>query len=260
VADGGSGVDPSSLQVLVDGSDVTSWGDFDGSRFRYAPGDLGAGVHTISVTVADRAGNVAGPLMWQFAVANPATVHLAVVSGPTQLVFGRSGTIVLDATAGGEPLARTRVLVSSRPAGSSSFGPARVLVSDAGGHVRWTVSPGRSATFRAELVDQPGVTVQRAIGVHRRVTVAADHAIVRRGLPVRLSGSVGPSAPGSRVTVQLLTSRGWTPVAFPRLGGRSGYSATVIPRLPGRYLLRVVAPATAVNLSGTSRTVAIVVR
>src|SRR5205823_1269683 len=81
-ADAGTGVDPSSLQVLVDGSDVTSWGDFDGSRFRYAPGDLGAGVHTISVTVADRAGNVAGPLMWQFAVANPATLRLNVAAAP----------------------------------------------------------------------------------------------------------------------------------------------------------------------------------
>ena len=83
---------------------------------------------------------------------------------------------------------------------------------------------------------------------------------MRRGLPVRLSGAVGPSAPGARVTVQLLTSRGWTPVATPRLGSRSGYSATVVPRLPGRYLLRAVAPATAVNLGGASRTVVVVVR
>jgi len=187
-------------------------------------------------------------------------VHLTVASGPTQLVFGRSGTIVLHATAGGQPLAGSRVLVSSMPAGSAAFGPARVLVSGADGQVRWTVSPARSATFRAELADQPGVSVQRTVGVHRRVTIAADHSTIRRGLPVRLSGSVGPSAPGARVTVQLLTSRGWTPVAFPRLGGRSGYSATVVPRLPGRYLLRVVAPATAVNLGGVSRTVVVVVR
>jgi hypothetical protein len=260
VADPGAGIDAPSLHVAVDGSDVTEWGTFDGSRFRYAPGNLGAGVHTIAVTVADRAGNVAGPVVWQFAVANPATVRLTVTSGPRQLVFGRSGTIVLNATAGGEPLAGTRVLLSSRPAGSATFGPARVLVSGADGHVRWTVSPARSATFRAQLADQPGVTVQRVVGVHRRVTIAADHGSVRRGLPVRLSGSVGPSAPGSRVSVQLLTSRGWTPVAFPRLGGRSGYSATVVPRLPGRYLLRVVAPATPVNLGGVSRTVVVVVR
>ena len=260
VADAGSGIDATTLRVAVDASDVTGWGTFDGSRFRYAPGNLGAGVHTIAVTVADRSGNLAGPVMWQFAVASPASVHLDVASGPTQLVFGRSGTIVLDATAGGQPLAGTRVLVSSRPAGNPAFGPARVLITGADGHVRWTVSPGRSATFRAELADQPSAAVQRTIGVHRRVTIAADHVAVRRGLPVRLSGSVGPSAPAARVTVQLLTSRGWTPVASPRLGSRSGYSATVIPRLPGRYLLRVVAPATAVNLGGTSRTVVVVVR
>ena len=42
----------------------------------YAPGNLGAGVHTIAVTVADNAGNVAGPVMWQFAVADPASLGL----------------------------------------------------------------------------------------------------------------------------------------------------------------------------------------
>jgi hypothetical protein len=260
VTDAGSGVDPATLVVTVDGSNVATWGAFDGSRFRYAPGNLGAGVHTVAVVVADRSGNVVGPLMWQFAVANPATLHLDVASGPSQLVFGASGTIVLHATGGGLPLAGTRVLVSARPAGSGSFGPSRVLVTGADGAIRWPVSPGRTTTFRAELADQSFVAVERTVGVHRRVTAAADHTAARRGLPVRLTGTVGPSAPGSRVTVQLLTARGWTAVASPALTGRSGYSATVVPRLPGRYLLRVVAPATAVNLGGVSRTVVVVVR
>jgi hypothetical protein len=69
VSDAGTGVATGTLRVDVDGSDVASWGTLTGSHFSYAPGNLGAGVHTISVTVADNAGNVAGPVMWQFAVA-----------------------------------------------------------------------------------------------------------------------------------------------------------------------------------------------
>jgi large repetitive protein len=69
VTDTGTGVDASSLHVLVDGSDVISWGSLAGGHFSYSPGNLGAGVHTVSVTVADVAGNQAGPVMWQFAVA-----------------------------------------------------------------------------------------------------------------------------------------------------------------------------------------------
>jgi hypothetical protein len=69
VADTGTGIDPASLSVVVDASDVTSWGTFAGGHFHYAPGNLGPGVHTVSVTAADLSGNVVGPLMWQFAVA-----------------------------------------------------------------------------------------------------------------------------------------------------------------------------------------------
>jgi hypothetical protein len=54
---------------MVDGSDVAAWGTLTAGRFRYAPGNLGAGVHTIAVTVADLSGNPVGPVMWQFAVA-----------------------------------------------------------------------------------------------------------------------------------------------------------------------------------------------
>ena len=69
-------VDERLAGVTVDGSDVTSWGSFTAGRFVYDPGNLGAGVHTVSVTVADSSGNVAGPVMWQFAVVDPARLDV----------------------------------------------------------------------------------------------------------------------------------------------------------------------------------------
>ncbi|HEY3763973.1 MAG TPA: Ig-like domain-containing protein, partial [Gaiellales bacterium] len=68
IADSGSGIDPAALHVSLDGSDVTSWGSYASGHFTYAPGTMAPGVHTVSVTAADRSGNVAGPVVWQFAV------------------------------------------------------------------------------------------------------------------------------------------------------------------------------------------------
>ena len=89
MSDTGTGVATGTLMVEVDGSDVASWGTLTGSHFAYAPGNLGAGVHTIAVTVADNAGNVAGPVMWQFAVADPASLGLTAAGGP-RVDCGRS--------------------------------------------------------------------------------------------------------------------------------------------------------------------------
>ena len=84
VSDAGAGVDPAGLHVVLDGSDVTGWGTYASGHFTYAPGTLSAGVHTVSVTAADRAGNVAGPVSWQFAVADPAVLRLAA-QGPASI-------------------------------------------------------------------------------------------------------------------------------------------------------------------------------
>jgi hypothetical protein len=46
-------------------------------------------------------------------------------------------------------------------------------------------------------------------------------------------------------------------VAAPKLSARSLFSGTLLPRVRGRYLFRVVAPTTALNASGTSRTVSV---
>src|SRR5205823_8894394 len=133
-------------------SDVSVWGTYSAGSFRYTPGNLGAGVHTISATVADRAGNATGPVMWQFAVADPAKLELALQSAPAGLVYGQQGMIVARATADGQALAGADVRVSTKPAGSASFGPSRMLETSATGVVRWDVAPSHTTSFRPELV------------------------------------------------------------------------------------------------------------
>jgi Bacterial Ig-like domain len=259
LTDAGTGVDAGTLVIDVDGSDVSSWGALSGGHFSYAPGNLGAGVHTISVTVADNAGNVAGPVVWQFAVADPATLGLAAAGGPSSIVHGHAAVLRFAATSSGTGMAGARILVSARPAGSAAFGPARVVTASATGVAELSVSPARTTAYRAELEADPSVRAERTLVVHQRVTLTASRHRMRRGGTLQLSGRVTPGRSG-RGSIQLLTSRGWRTVARPKLGGRSGFHATVVAALPGRYILRAVAAATARNAGGTSASVTVRVR
>jgi hypothetical protein len=259
VADTGTGVDAGSLHVLVDGVDATSWGTYSGGHFSYSPGNLGAGAHSVSVTVADRAGNTAGPVTWEFAVANPATLHLAFRSGPSAITFGQRSTVIFAAASDGTPLAGARVLVSTRQAGQASFGPARVLTASSSGLISWSVAPTRTTIYKAALADQPSISATRSVAVRQRVTLTAAGR-VRHGSALRLTGKVAPARPGARVSIQLLTRNGWVAVARPALGAASGYHATVIPPVAGRYVFRVSIAGSSRNAAGASRSVAVLVR
>ncbi len=260
LADEGVGVDPSTLQVLLDGSDVTGWGTASATGFRYAAAGIAPGVHTVAVTVADRAGNLAGPIVWQFAVADPDRLSLTRVGGPGVITAGGSATLRFAAANRGRPLPRAEVRVAARPAGQAAFGPERVLTADAAGVVAWRVAPARTTTYRVRLAGVGDVAVTHTVAVRRRVTLAAGDHSIRRGQAVRLSGAVRPGAAGGAVRLQMLTARGWVTVATPRLGRRSTFAHLVVPRVAGRYLFRAVAPATAANGEGRSATVTVHVR
>lgn len=257
VTDAGTGVDDASLLVTVDGSDVTSWGSFTAGHFVYDPGTLGAGVHTVAVTVADSSGNVSGPVMWQFAVADPAKLDVVTVAGAGHIVAGQSTTLRYRATSNGAALPSTTLRLTGRSAGGAAFGNPRVLVTDASGEVAWTVRPTTTTDYRVELVDSGTITVVRTLVVAQRVGLAAAQTRLHRGTTIRLSGRVLPGRGGATVRVQLFTRRGWVTVSSPRLSTRGHYSATLLPRVAGRYLFRVLSPADATNAAGTSQSVTV---
>jgi hypothetical protein len=254
--DTGSGVDPDTLHVLVDGSDVTAWGTLASGQFRYAPGSLAAGVHTVSVTVADRAGNVAGPIEWEFAVASPADLHLTGQTA-TSIVAGGRVTMRFVARDGAAAMTGARIVIAARAAGGTGFHTLRTMTTNAAGAVAWIAAPLRNTVYRAEFEAAPTVRASRTVAVRQRVALVADHLRVQHGGAVRLSGLVSPGHPGGRVHVQVLTASGWRTVASPRLGIGSHYAKTVIAGARGRYLLRVIAPATPTNAAGRSRTITV---
>jgi len=256
LTDEGSGVDPATLRVEVDGSDVTAWGAYTSGHFEYAPGHLATGVHTVSVAVSDRAGNAAAPGVWQFAVADPAALRLTG-QAPGSVVAGGRATIRFVATNGTAPLAGARVVVASRPAGQSGFRVLRTMITGTAGAISWQAVPLHTTVYRVSLAAAPAVTARRTVTVHQRVSLAVDRVRIRAGGAVRLHGLVTPARPGGRVVIQLLTSNGWRTVTHARLGGASRYVKTVVAGVRGSYVLRVVAPATRTNAAGTSRTVTV---
>jgi hypothetical protein len=257
VGDAGTGVDEDSLEVTVDGSPVDAWSTFSNGHFVYDPGNLAAGVHTVAATVADTSGNVAGPVMWQFAVTDPARIDLVVAGGAGRIVAGESTTLRYRATSNGTPLAGATLRLSSRPGSAASFGNPRTLVTDAAGEVALVVSPQFTTDYRLELVDSGTLSVARTVVVAQRVSLTAARLTQHRGTTIHLSGRVLPTHGGIALRVQLFTRHGWTTVARPLLSSRGTYSATLLPRVAGRYVFRVLAPPTPDNTAGTSRSVTV---
>ena len=161
------------------------------------------------------------------------------------------------ATANGNPLVGTGLRLESRPAGQAGFSDAGVRVTDAGGDASWAVHPRVTTEYRVVVVESEAESDVRTVVVGQRVSLSAARSRVHRGGTIHLSGSVQPAHAGAAVRVQLLTRRGWVTVSRPHLSARSRFAATLLPRVSGRYVFRVVVAATAGNATGTSRSVTV---
>ena len=72
----GSGIDPASIRILLDGEDVTGRAEITGDGFRYAAQQpLADGIHQVEVTLSDRAGNAGNRLRWRFGLNVPVPVE-----------------------------------------------------------------------------------------------------------------------------------------------------------------------------------------
>ena len=157
-------------------------------------------MHTISVTVADNAGNVAGPVMWQFAVADPASLGLAAAGGPASIVAGHAATLAVHRNQqrrrdGRRPGARVRPTRRKRRLRPRED---RYGIEPPG----WPSSRSRrraTTVYRVELEADPSVQTERTLVVHQRVTLAASAARMRRGGALQLSGRVRPGPGRARL-------------------------------------------------------------
>lgn len=117
-ADVGSGIDPASVRITVDGADRTASADIraDGLLLGIPADALSVGTHTIGVRLADRAGNPAS-LESRFTVVPPATTVFSDLQPQKHFPLAAgSGTTISASYAdpAGIDVARVRILVDGQ--------------------------------------------------------------------------------------------------------------------------------------------------
>jgi hypothetical protein len=258
VSDGGSGIDPASVELLLDGSPVEHVWQVEGVVHAVAGTRLSAGAHHLVLKVADRAGNAAR-LAWD---VNVAEVPGSGGSGPA------SGGAAAGKGAGSAPgspgaVARKRARAAVR-AVIARVGAARprvVIVRLRArprlrlvlrlhcGSVRRTlrVRAGAHGIARARVAC-PGVATIRLASAPGRLLV---HIAARR-LPLRLH--VKPqrrSAPtvarvsghlaelrGHTLVLEALTATGWRRVGSVRANSSGHFSTSFAIVHAGEFALR----------------------
>jgi len=201
---GGLEVDPSATKITLDGKDVTGDAAVTASLFTYKPADaLASGGHTVSVTVADKAGNAATQ-SWGFKVSTSKVVQSFTTNEPSGKAVGAGATIVftLKAQPGGQATAGVGSLAKTIPLRETEAG---VYVGE------YTVKAGDSVenapvTARYEARDGTVVTTSLASGLTiaagpppaPKIVSPADSDYVDANQPLTVKGK---AAPGSAVRV-----------------------------------------------------------
>jgi len=197
-------VDPTATKITLDGKDVTGDAAVTASLFTYKPADaLASGGHTVSVTVADRAGNAATQ-SWGFKVSTSKVVQSFTTNEPSGHAVGAGATVVftLKAQPGGKATAGVGSLAKTIP----------LRETDAGVYVgEYTVKAGDSVqdapvTARYEARDGTVVTTSLASGLTiaagpppaPKIVSPTDAAYVDAAQPLVVKGR---AAPGSAVRI-----------------------------------------------------------
>jgi len=197
-------VDPAATKITLDGKDVTGDAAVTASLFTYKPTDaLVSGGHTVSVTVADRAGNTATQ-SWGFKVSTSKVVQSFTTNEPSGKAVGAGAIVVftLRAAPGGKATAGVGSLAKTIP----------LRETDAGVYVgEYTVKAGDSienapVTARYEARDGTVVTTSLPSGLTiaagpppaPKIVTPADSDYVDAAQPLTVKGR---AAAGSTVRI-----------------------------------------------------------
>jgi GH25 family lysozyme M1 (1,4-beta-N-acetylmuramidase) len=201
--------------------------------------------HSYTLTVTPR--NAVG--------AGPTTSRTVTPVAPTSLVTTGSGSIYLGSAVtyvgtvtnrdSGAPLVGVGVQVFSRALGASTWNLLARMTTDDAGQVRLTRSPTRSTQVRMYYPGSPSVQSAASLTttlVRSHITAGLSHHLVARGVPVVLSGSIGPRFSGVIVVRQVWSGGAWRNVATTRTGGAGSYLFRfAVARNSTTYMRTVVA-------------------
>jgi hypothetical protein len=205
VSDGaGVGVNPDATRVSLDGKDVTPDAAVTGSLFTFKPTQpLTSGGHTVSLTVADLAGN-ATTTSWGFKVSTSKIVQSFTTNEAGGKVIGAGATVMftLNAQPGGKATASVGGLAKALPLTEADPGvytgeytiKAGDSVQNAPVTAHFTARDGTEVTTSLAT----GLTVAAGPPPAPKITDPLDAAYVDASAPLTVKGT---ATPGSTVRV-----------------------------------------------------------
>jgi hypothetical protein len=267
VTDGGSGVDPASVDLQLDGTPVEHvWRTGD-----VVHGVVGrrllSGVHHLALAVADRAGNT-GWLAWDVSVAAGAGTAGGSAPAGGATAGGAAGA---HGTAPTSPAAaaRTRAAAVHAIVRRVGAGRSRVVIVRLRARprtriaVRWRCGAlARTLRIRANARGVASLRVKCAGSATVRLAIAPRRVLVRiapRRLPLHLRVvPLSRSAPtvarvsgrlaelrGRVLILEALTSTGWQRVGLTHVGASGSFATSFAIVHAGQFALRARVPAVA---------------
>ena len=192
---------------------------------------------------------------WKAAAA-PSPTYATITRSAARITAGQDVRVVARlTTVGGAAVAGERVVVQRRPSTSSTWSDIATRRTDENGRVAITESPRRTMRYRLRYAGgayQASGSDGIGVGVRTRVTAVRSDGQVQRGDDARLTGAVRPDHRGATVVLQRREDGSWRNIATDTLSADSRYSLRVPTKRRGSSTYRVVRPADADHVRGTS--------
>lgn len=198
----GTGVDPATLHIRLDGQDVTSQATVTPAFFNIKPGNLASGAHQVQVTVADRAGNSA-TTDWNFTVVDNGLVQSFESSAqPGQPVgVGQTIRFTLRAQPGGDASVTLGKVATNIPLREGATGVYTGEYTVVSGDSLTDAPVSAKYTKDGKTVTTPlasGLTIEAGAPSTPRITTPQNDSLVGPTLDVE-----GKAAPGATVRVSI---------------------------------------------------------
>ena len=158
----GSGVDPESARVLLDGKNVTSLAVINaGGLWLKPPRPLAEGPHRVSVSIADRSGLRSNTLAWQFGVGRTLrnTLVIKMVKDPKDAPDEKTWSTRLN----GEPFFPIGIYAYSCHPGDGRF---------RADHLRQAIDAGFNIVFNT-IETRQGLDIELAHGIMGTLNITA---------------------------------------------------------------------------------------
>jgi hypothetical protein len=221
---------------------------------------------TVSASATGHSSTSAVTVTKSFTVSGCA--QLTPAWSKTKVLYGGSSSItgsLIDFDTQ-TPMAGKTIKLKACPVGKACTTTSKLT--SATGLFAFSVKPSRNTAYTVSYAGSgtpdtdawvPGTAYNKTVNVTPIVTIKASTLKIKSGGSVKLTGSVQPNHAKKTVVIQRKVAGVWKPIGEATLSAKSSYSKSVVLKgaKGSKALLRVILPAHADHLIGTSRTVAI---